>query len=334
MKKIFLILNILIIVLHVYGQDIGVILQQSKDITLRQSIVDSIVKESFWAMNANYMRWYSNLYHKEDFSEFAKRTLLNYFERRLSDIEIDKIKTEVKKRVDRDSVIYKSEAVKKNIAFDDYYIEILNREINKDIKVMSEHAIKQVSPLYARLLGWLDYKPAIPVLESILQDSLMNGYAKENNTELALSCKLALARMGLKKYENELINDYKKIELDCSQPDFYNPLKDLFYINTINSINQVIKFSENDRIYQGVHPDNDKGIVIPPCTAKSAILLYLSSVIENYPLEYMFGDKVDFYFADVVLWADEEFYKKQMLTLEKWLKNNKNNYRINTERFF
>jgi hypothetical protein len=327
--------NILIIVSHVSGQDRGTILQRSKDISLRQSVVDSIVSESFWAMNANYIRWYSTLYRKEDFSEFAKKTLLNYFNRELPDVEKNKIVTETKRRIDKDTAKYKIEAEKKGIEFDNYYNETLHNEIKKRIQIMSKRARNQVSPIYARLLGWLDYKPSIPILESILRDSLLiNDYSKDNKEELALNCKLALARMGNKKYENELLNYYNKIELDCSQSDFYNPLKDLFYLNTTNSIHQVMEFSKNDKIYQGVHPDSYKGIVIPPCTAKPAIILYLSAIIKNYPIEYMFDHKIDFYLTDVVLWADEEFYKNQIPKLEEWLKKNKNNYVINTERFF
>jgi hypothetical protein len=191
-----------------------------------------------------------------------------------------------------------------------------------------------ISPWYARFLGWLDYKPAIPVLEAVLQDSLLiDGYAANNKAEFTLSCKLALARMGNKKYENELLNEYKNMELDCSRHDFNNPLNDLFYINTINSINQVIAFSKNEKVYQGIHPEHYRGATLPPCTAKPGIYLYLSTIIKNYPLEYLFGYKIDFYSQDVVRWADEAFYKDQIPKLEKWIEENKT-YIIDTERLF
>ncbi|MDR2126367.1 MAG: hypothetical protein LBP63_06025 [Prevotellaceae bacterium] len=333
MKKIFIILNILIIVSHVSGQDRGTILQRSNDITLRQSVIDSIVNESFWAIKANYIRWYSTLYRKEDFSEFAKKTLLNYFSRELPDVEINNITNEVKKRLDKDIVKYKSEARRKSIEFDSYYNEIFNREIKKSIKIMSERARNQVSPLYARLLGWLNYKPSIPILESILQDSLINGYAKDNKGELMLNCKLALARMGNKKYENELLNFYQNINMDCNHEEYIVAITNLFYINTRTSINHVIKLSEKDTTFIQPYMYG----LVTECSPKKINLLYIATVINNYPIKFEYEDSKDvneMMILSPILYHSYPFFESQYKTLLQWLKANMETYGINTERFF
>jgi hypothetical protein len=336
MKKIFIIYIMLIIVSHVSGQyqDRNTILQHSNDIALRQSVVDSIIKESFWAMNAGYIRWYSSFYRKEDFSEFAKKTLLNYFDRKLPDTEINKIKKDVKKRIDKDIAQYKAEAAKKNIEFDDYYSKILYKEIKKSILIVSERAMAQISPLYARLLGWLNYKPAIPVLESILRDSLLiNEYAKYNKEELALNCKLALARMGNKKYEKELMNFYQNINMDCNNEEYIVAITNLFYINTRTSINYVINLSETDIFFRQPYM---YGLVIE-CFPKKINLLYIATVINDYPIKFEYDDNKnvnDMIILSPTLYQSYPFFENQYETLLQWLKTNINTYKINTERFF
>jgi hypothetical protein len=165
----------------------------------------------------------------------------------------------------------------------------------------------------------------------------MNEYAKDNKDELILNCKLALARMGDKNYEKEILSQYRNMEIDCSREDFSKPLNNLFYINTRNSIQKVIEFSKNNKIYQGLHPDAYKGIVMPPCSVKHTILLYLVVVIKNYPIRFEYHGEDENYFLQfpsLIQAYTNAFYLKQFPELEKWLKQNSKTYQINTERFF
>jgi hypothetical protein len=331
-KTLLIILSLSIITFRLFGQDRKQILQYSNDIHIRQVVVDSIVNESFWSTDADYIKWYRDLYKKEDFSEYAKKTLQSYFNRELSNAEKDKIKNECKKRIDRDIERHKLDAIKKEIPFENYHLKILNEETEKDIQIVSERAKYRISPIYARLLGWLNYTPSIPIIESVLKDSLiLDDYAKYNKEELALNCKLALARMENKKYEEEILNEYKIMEFDCSHVNFCEPFNNLFYINTRNSINHVIEFSKNNKTYPRYYPQ----LTLPPCFTKPAILLYLSVVILDYPLNYMFDKKIDFYqFRNVVSWSEEEFYSEQIPKLEEWIKNNEQTYEIDHEKLF
>ena len=152
-----------------------------------------------------------------------------------------------------------------------------------------------------------------------------------------MNCKLALARMGNRKYEEEILKEYKKINLDCNQDDLYISVNNLFYINTRASINQVIQYSKENRSYKYEHPDAYKGIINPPCMVKSVILLYLSLVIDNYPLKYDDeADKFLIYMNPRLIrtFNDIVFYKSQEKTMEEWLRQNMLNYQINTEKFF
>ncbi|GHV38835.1 hypothetical protein FACS1894179_02830 [Bacteroidia bacterium] len=312
------------------------ILQQSSDSILRCRIVDSIVNESFWSIDATYMIWYREFYKRTDFTDCTKEKLMSYFNRSLNDIEKQRIINESTKLLKKDVDKIKEEARKNNVTYDSLYSLKLNNLIKNNIKMESLFAKNRVSPVYACLLGWLDYRPAIPVLEAVIKDSLATnkGYAIENKEKLELYCKLALARMGNESYENEIIDKYRTIEMDCSRSglDFCRPLDNLFYINTRKSINFVIELTKVEKTYKRSHPEIGE---LPPCSSKSAILLYLSTVIIDYPIKGMFGGKVDFYtFHNPVAWADEEFYSEQIPKLEQWIISNKDAYRINTEKLF
>jgi len=308
-------------------------LQRSNDKVFRCAIVDSIVNESFWNTDASCMMWYREFYRKTDFSAYAKEKLLSYFNRNLDDYEKQKIMDETTKEFMRNAEKIREEADIKNVPYDSLYSLKLNDLIKDNIRIKSLYARNRVSPIYARLLGWLDYKPAIPILEAVIKDSLITDkYAIDNKDELELNCKLALARMGNKFYEDGIINKYKVIEMDCSRSDFCKPLDDLFYINTRKSIDFVIELTKTGKTYKRFHPEIGE---LPPCSSKSSILLYLSAVIIDYPIEGMFGGKIDFYtFHNPVAWADEDFYSEQIPKLEKWIIQNKDTYKINTEKLF
>ena len=250
-KKIIIISILLLSNLLLYGQTgswwRSDILNKSNDSVLRVSVVDSIVNESFWDTRAGYMRWYREMFRKTDFSENAKKTLLSYFDRTLPKTAIDRAKQNAINNLNFDIEKLRLEAEKKGLDYDSLYNVRLEKQINKNIGYISADARNRVSPLYARLLGWLDYKPAIPVLEAVLTDNLKNeGYATDNKVELALSCKLALARMGNKKYEKELIDYYKNMDMDCNNDIYKTSISNLLYINTRNSINLIIKLSDTD----------------------------------------------------------------------------------------
>ena len=294
---------------------------------MRISVVDSIIDESFTYKQADCLKWYRGFYRKSDFSEKAKATLLSFFNRTLPEREIRKAHDDAVESLQYIEQRLKKRAQDEGLNYDSLYQVTLKTQEQKNLNYFSIQARHNVSPLYARLLGWLHYKPAIPVLQAVLRDSLkMKDYACENKKELAFNCKLALARMGNKRYEKELINHYRCVHLDCSSSDFCDNLDDLFYINTRQSINVAIDFSKNNKKYSPK---------LSHCSTKTSVLLYLSVVIKNYPLEYMFNYKIDFHCShSLAEWESQEFYAKQVPKLEKWLKKNSNSYEIDSEKLF
>jgi len=307
------------------------ILQNNNDIHIRQAIVDSIVNESFWKNNADYMKWYVNVFSKEDFTEYSKERLLSYFNRALNNLEKDKIRNSCQLRLGNDINRYKQEAEKEGLSFEDYFNKILNKEIEKDIYIMSKQAEKTISPLYARILGWLNYEKAVPILESVIKDSLsIDEYAKYNKKEFEMSCKLALARMGNKQYEIEILSSLKKEIPNCNDPEFLDFLLDLFYINTKKSINFVIQLTDDYKVYEKPYMYG----LVNKCSLKDIILIYISKVITNYPIifENENTKDVDKNFPQGS--SLDDFYRKQYDGLLKWLKNNKNDCHINNDQFF
>jgi hypothetical protein len=307
------------------------IMRNSNDTILRQIVVDSIVNEIFWDVSASYMASYSDCFRKTDFSDYAKEKLLSYFNRTLPNEECQEIIDECKMRMAMDSNKIRVDAESKGVPFDSLFSQKLKKEIDRDIDIVSSRARSYVSPIYARLLGWLDYKPAIPILEAVLKDSIKNkGYAKEHKDEFVLNCKLALARMGNKKYENEILLFYNEIDLDCSNNDYLVPINNLFYINTRASINYVIKLTNTDKIYERPYMYG----FINQCSPKKMNLLYLASVILNYPIIYEYDEIKDLVIQHSYTYEFEPFYEKQCDELLKWLNRNKNTYKINTEKLF
>jgi hypothetical protein len=319
---------------------IKILSANQKNTILRQKIVDSIINESFDYAKANEIKLFLNLLKKEDFSENAKEKLIKYFNRNLSEYDKDNIKKNCIKHINNFRLEkYKQQAMLQNIPFEEYYQNELNKETNAAIHYAHKEALNNISSVYPRLLGWLNYKPAISVLKSVIKDSLNNKeYARNNKDNFILNCKLALARLGDKTIENELINKYKITNVDCSDANFSIILNNLFYINTRNSINQVIKYLSDKKVNQPYHPDADIGIKIPSYSNRNVILIYLSTVIVDYPIKFEYpedsNDLLIIFPYMSIIYATMEYYTKQMNDLEKWLKTNINTYKINTERFF
>jgi hypothetical protein len=331
---------------YLYGQvnnvgiRIKILSENQQDTILRRKIVDSIITESFDYTKANEIKLFLNILKKEDFSENAKKRLVEYFDRSLTEYEKDNIKENCIKRIENLYLEeYKQQAVLQNIPFEEYYQNKLNKEISVAIQYAQKEALNNISSVYPRLLGWLNYKPAISVLKSVIEDSLTNKeYARNNKDDFILNCKLALARMGDMMLEDELINKYKSINIDYSDANFNIIFNNLFYINTRNSINQSIRYLSDKKINQIDHPDANLGIKIPSYSNRNVILIYLSTVIVDYPIKFEYpedsGDLFISFPYMTIIYATMEYYIKQMDDLEKWLKANKNTYKVNTERFF
>jgi hypothetical protein len=298
---------------------------------LRRAIVDSVINESFWYEKANYIPWW--LLKKEDFTDKSKEKLVSYFNRKMPNDDIENIRHECVKRLLKDSVQTKIKSEKQNISFN-LYIE---KEAQKDINHLSISAKSEISPLYARLLGWLDYRPAVNIILSVLTDNIFNSqYAQDNQRELIYNCKLALARMGNKEFEEDLINNYfDNIDMNCATSDFYKPFIDLFYINTIETINTALEISDTNTTYKVVFPD--PRLELPNCSPREIVKLYLSMVLVDYPLlNPLTNEKFDLYpypkNADI--WLYDEDIINQMNNLNVWLQKNKNSYLINNDRFY
>lgn len=334
-KLIYIILIGLCVCVQLFGQENfnwrHENLQNNEHLYVRQAIVDSIINESFWSSNADYIKWYIDVLRKEDFTEYSKRKLLSYFDRALDDLEKDKIRNNCLLRLKDDTVRCKQKVEKEGVSFDDCFRAIINGEVGKDIHIMSEQAKKTISPLYARILGWLNYKEAIPVLESVIKDSLsIDEYAKYNRKEFEVNCKLALARMGNEYYENEMLSFSEKEIPNCNDLEFLEFLSNIFYINTRKSIYYAVQLANDDKIYQKPYMYG----LVNECSPKGIILIYISKVIENYPIIFEDENTKD---ADIDFPQGsslEIFYKKQNNGLLKWLKENKNSYQINKDYFF
>jgi len=308
------------------------VLYRSNDSVLRCAVVDSIVNESFWDTDAKRIPYYRSLYRKTDFSESSKETLLSYFNRSLNDFEIQKIIDDAKKTMEFDIEKIKKESEQKYISYDSLYMIKLNELVNRNTKIVSARAKSWVSPYYAYLLGWLDYKPAIPVLEAIIKDSLVTnkGYAVDNREKLETSCKLALARMGNKQYQKELLADYKKVEISCNNPRYTDFLQNLYYINNKECINYVIQLSEDDKIQTQPYMYG----LVHECSPQGIILIYLSKVINDYPLKFEYEETKEITMEYPQGLSLDPFYKNQFVILSNWLKKNRETYKINTEKLF
>jgi len=311
------------------------ILRFSDDVTLRQQVVDSIINESFWENEARKISQYAAHFKKEDFSEAAKQKLLSYFDRSLNENEIDEIIKHYKRLMQNDEESHKARATQQNIPFEEYYERELNILVERGVSMVQNRARRNVSIYYPRLLGWLNYQPAIPIIETVLRDSLTNeNYAGSNREIFELNCKLALARMGNKYYEERCLAIYKDVEINCCNVNFYMPLNDLFYINTRNSIAQIIQYSMSEKTFMCYAPD--AWIAPSPCFAKDVIILYLFFGITNYPLQFDGRDRelIMFWPEGIIALAIRSYYKEQIPKLEQWLKENAETYEINTERFY
>lgn len=202
--------------------------------------------------------------------------------------------------------------------------------VSKAIVIKSELACKEVSPLYSRILGWLDYKPAIFIIQSVINDSLrIKAYASYNKVELERNCELSLARMGDKKYEKETLRQLKQQDFNCNEQSFLDLLSDLFYINTQASINQVVDIAIEEKIISQPYMYG----FVNECSTREVTLMYIAKVIKNYPIKWQYDER---YIALQYpkLFVHEPFYMEQYPELLKWLKNNPKKYLLDRESFF
>jgi hypothetical protein len=341
-KTIFAILILIVVNSNLLAQSHSncheKILQKSNNIHIRQIIVDSLVNESFWDRDVDKsLKMYLFYLKKDDFSEKSKQKLMQYFNRKLTDEMKSEVIQEFTNFIDADSINLKENALKNNMTFEDYKKQFLIQNIPVKLKGATNKIRREIPIVYSRILGWLDYKDAIPLLKSVLSDSIKNeNYAIHERDEFVMNCKLALARMGNEEYENEIIELSKSIKIkETGYRAYLDFLFNLYYINSQKSISAAINMMKKEDIYTEYYPELSSEFNY---INKNIILTSLYYIIKNYPLqianEY---DMVEFNVCNkhiIFRCSYSDFYSKQFYKLEKWLENNKDNYELNTETFF
>lgn len=178
---------------------------------------------------------------------------------------------------------------------------ILKKELEYDISV---NHIFGVAELTVLTVGWLNMKETIPFLKNIaLKDSA--HYAK-------WSVELALARLGDKKLQKQIINNcigYSKPELDFEK-DFYSKYKKLVYINTQESLYQLHEFI-----------DTSKYVIL----TNEILTSFANRIIQDFPTVFANEELIKL----IKLTGDEYDYNlNAILNVKKWIIANKGKYKI------
>jgi len=339
MKKHYFLNMLFLLPALVWGQNSeynSILFGNSTDQLLRIQTMDSLVERHFFSNPRNIMYSWSVI-KKEDFSETAKATMLSYLaDRSLSDNFVEGMKNRQRNFMLTDSIQRESlrqSAERRNVDFDVYFELVLEERANRGIKANEEAALRGVPEMLPLLLGWLDYEPAVPVLHSLLSDSLKRtDYAAHNRAAFERSVKLALARMGNREYEQEFIDAFSKANMETDRDWYWNQLKGLYYINSRPAIDMAIESMQRESFY--IYTDDQiPGEAV--YSSKNLILLTLYYVIQDYPLEFKgLHDKqwIDYQHTWAVF-AYSNFYKEQFPFLENWLNEHKNSYVINGDIF-
>ena len=299
----------------------------------RIQIVDSLTNLSF-RDGFPSLPWGS--LRKSDFSDTAKETLLNYLlDRTLPNYIIEDMKNRKRIFMQRDSYrefLWK-EAERRNIEFNIYFEQVFEEQINQGIEINKASVLKNVPEIIPLLLGWLEYEPALPVLNSVLTDSIRKtGYAEHNRKSFESSVKLALARMGNREYEKEFLDLFSTATIATNRIKYWKDLKSLYYINTKQTIDRAIESLKEESLY--IETDNEiPGELI--YSSRNLTLISLYFIIQDYPLNFkeLYDKKrIDSQHRWGVF-SYSVLYKEQFPFLENWLNEHKSSYLINRDIF-
>ena len=319
------------------------VFRNSTDQTERIQVMESLVEQHLFSASSPLLSgriWFSwSDIRKEDFSETAKTTLLRHIaDRTLSDSMIEQMKNEERKFM-RTNSWWQDElqqrAERENIDFDALFEQALNEQVGRSIKTVQEREIEIVPTIIPLLLGWLEYEPAIPVLNAILTDSIPNtNYALHNRERFARNVRLALARMGNKEYEREFLQEFSNADMSANKHRYFNLQRELYYINSRTAIDAVIESLQ----YESFYFESTEGLGIPggiTFSSRKITLLTLYYVILDYPLifESPFHQRhLDNQF-DIPDLDFLDFYIEQFPFLKQWVNENRDTLQIDRDRF-
>ena len=345
MKKYLLISLLLLLPAITFGEDRGrylrIFYNQNTEQSVRTQTMESLVERYFFSTSSPLFRGaisfvWSDI-RKEDFSETAKATLLCHLaDRTLPDSMIEQIRNRAREFMQENwewwQEYLQQRAEREDIDFDVLFEQILNERVSNSIKTVQEREIEVVPVIIPLLLGWLEYEPAIPVLNTILTDSIPNtNYALHHREIFTRNVRLALARMGDKEIEQEFLEAFSKADASISRRGYINLLQQMYYINSRTAIDAVIESLEreffivetSDRFPDEVFSSND------------FTLLTLYHVILDYPLEFEFPSQQR-NFDRQLSWEYFiffDFYTEQFPFLKQWIQENRETLQINRERF-
>jgi hypothetical protein len=158
-------------------------------------------------------------------------------------------------------------------------------------------------------ISYLEIKESIPLLKK---------YFNSYNVEIA---KLALARLGDKKYEKEIIKNYlpdTSLNDDDWLMDMQKKTDKLCFIGTQESIFLLNKWFDTTKLWYRIHSR-------PPLKAANHVVMVLNQIILNED----FRAKLKSTFPDIMDMYDCNYDNPQILSYCKnWLIKNKGKYKI------
>ena len=344
MRKYLLISLLLLSPISLMGEDrdfYADVFRNSTDQNERIQVMESVVKQYLFSADSPLFRGWLRFswlnVRREDFSETAKATLLRHLaDRTLTDNMIERIRNEEQEFMRKNSWWQnelQQRAERENIDFDVLFELALNEQVSRSAATIQEREIEVVPAIIPLLLGWLDYEPAIPVLNAILTDSISNtNYALHRREIFTRNVRLALARMGDKEHEQVFVQEFSNADMSVDRVLYLNLLRQMYYINSRTAIDAVIKSLEHESFFIETM-DGIPGEAIH--SSRNSILLTLYYVILDYPLRFEnpFHQQRLANQPRIPPFANTVFYTEQFPFLKQWLQENRETLQIDRERF-
>jgi len=261
---------------------------------VRQRAVENILQMYFTA--GNYIQnQYIQDFNPEDFSDKAKEQIKDIIRGRKTKEDIEFNAENSMKYLIKDELFYKEVnkiVVKEKLPYKFVLDSLKNKYWTHYVQINKNNF--QVSENLILVSGWLYMYDFVPELDSILNVAKYNAYS--------LEIKMALARMGNKKYENELLNNNRETYI-------------LSYINTLKSAQKYIELYLNTDSLVCCYSPCDDMIELSYSAYK-----FLQIWILNFPEQY----KIDEYsFCEI---SDEDKIRYEQG--KKWINDNINNLKL------
>lgn len=297
----------------------------------RVQYLDSIVDNAFIS-GLEMLPW--NAVKMEDFSKKSKIKICEYFNRSIRKSDISRIEERSWSWTNNDTLYIKKQAERKKISIDSCKTLLFNERVMLSLETESKKLRGNIPVIFPYVLGWLDYTSSYDLLTSIIVDSLSdNSYASQNRTIFEKTCKLALARMGNKKYENEFIELFKNTNIKDGHSKYWDALQNLLYIGSKECTALIISHINDESYLVETFPGIPGENIL---YTKNIILISLYFIISDYPLIFEYEYDEEILLSDpssaVFNFSNVEYYTNQFIKLENWLQKN-SNYKIDRNTF-